>query len=183
MAGRRAATIEFLARLVEWAGGRQKFCRLTAIHHGNLSDYLNGKKSITWKRLEAAARHVCGEPPAFEPLVEGWDLWTNGVPKRAQLTTDAGVYALYDSAMRTIYFGKAGNLDFEIRQTLKRDAPGVRHFTGHRKLKFEYVAVYLSAYRIIRGDADFRHDVEALGLKVLVNSTLNRRGAIFKRTG
>jgi predicted ArsR family transcriptional regulator len=47
---------------------------------------------------------------------------------------------------------------------------------------FREIATYLSAYAIIRGDADFRHDVEAFGLRIMVNNTFNKNGAAFKRT-
>jgi hypothetical protein len=35
--GRKAATIEYLDRLVEWAGSRTAFCRLTGIKQPNLA--------------------------------------------------------------------------------------------------------------------------------------------------
>ncbi len=177
---RPAATIEFLTKLVDWAGGRSAFCRLTNIRPPNLSAYLSGAKSISWKRLELAARHVFGEPPAFVPLVEGWDM-SKGLPKVSQVGHEPGIYSFFDSARRTIYFGKATDLYAEIRQTLRRKATGIRDFRGKRNLQFKTITAYLSAFRIIRGDADFRHDVENLGLNVLVNSTLNKHGGRFKR--
>lgn len=179
--GRRAATVEYLDRLVDWAGGRPAFTRKTGIHASNLAAYLAGTKSITWKRLRSATQEVVGEPPAFVPVLEGWNLFKDDAPPVTQITKGSGLYALYDSAMRVIYFGKATNLYMEVRQTLNRGLAEVRPWTGNRNLKFKDVAYYLSAYTIARGDTKVRHDLEVLFLRVLVNNTFNKKGGNFKR--
>ena len=178
---RKKATIEFLGRLVDWAGGRPEFCQLTGITNSNLSSYLNGSKTVDWRRIRSATASVFGTPPAFVPVLEGWDL-KEGAPRVADLPRDPGIYALFDSAMRVIYYGKATSLYAEVRQTLARKVPEVRPWTGARNLRFSDVSAYLSAYKIARGDSQFRHDVEALGLRLFVNNTFNRKGANFKRT-
>jgi len=143
---------------------------------------LNGSKAISWKRLRTATREVFGEPPAFVPVVEGFDL-AQGPPRHADLPNEPGIYALFDSAMRLIYYGKATSLYAEVRQTLSRHVSDVKPWTGTRDLTFGEVAVYLSAFTIARGDATFRHDIEALGLRLFVNNTFNKNSASFKREG
>jgi hypothetical protein len=178
--GRRRATVEFLEKLVEFAGSRSAFCRVTRIQQPNLTAYLNATKPISWRRLKSAAGQVFGEPPAFVPITEGHDLRQN--PRLAEiLPAEEGVYGLFDSTMRLIYYGKATNLRAEVRQTLRRRVDEVHPWTGRRNLTFRQISAFLSAYRIARGDAAFRHDIEALGLRLLVNNTFNRNGAFFKR--
>jgi hypothetical protein len=179
---RRAATVEYLERLVEWAGGRPSLCRKTGIAPQNLAAYLNGSKSISWKRLRTATAEVFGEPPAFQPVVEGYDLRVEGLPDLPELPREPGIYGLFDSAMRALYFGKATSLYAEVRQTLGRRVGEVRPWTGAKNLTFREVTAYLSAYRMIRGDAKYLHDVEAFGLRFLVNNTFNKNGGTFKRT-
>jgi hypothetical protein len=178
---RKTATIEYLERLVEWAGGKLEFCRLSGIRPGNLTDYLQGRKSIAWKRLKAATQQVFGEPPAFCPVVEGHDLFKDGVPKLSTLPNEAGLYAFFDSSMRLIYFGKASSLNTEVKQTLGRHVAEVKPWSGAKNLKFSHISAFLSAYTIARGDSTFRHDVEALGLRLFVNNTFNKNSASFKR--
>jgi len=179
---RKAATIEYLERLVDWAGGRRKFCNLTGILAPNLSDYLSGNKRISWKRLQSATKHVFGQPPAFIAVVEGYDVQAEGMPSLKVLPRDPGLYALYDSAMRIIYYGKAASLYAEVRQTLSRKIAEVRPWTGVKDLTFLEITTYISAYKINRGDADYRHDLEAFGLRLLVNNTFNKKGGTFKRS-
>jgi hypothetical protein len=178
---RKAATIEYLERLVTWSGGRPSFCAKTGIKASNLSAYINGTKRISWDALENASKKVFGEPPAFLPVVEGFNLKTSGLPTMAQLPTEPGIYALYDSAMRVIYFGKATSLYMEVRQTLKRHVAEVRPWTGSKSLTFRDITTYISAFSVARGDGKFIHDVEALCLRILVNNTFNKNGGSLKR--
>jgi hypothetical protein len=178
--GRKSATVEFLGKLVEFAGSRAEFSKRTGILQPNLAAYLNGTKTISWARLEKAAERLFGEPPAFVPIVEGRDLRAH--PSLTILPRDPGIYGLFDSTMRLIYYGKATNLRAEVAQTLGRRLGEVRPWTGAKNLTFKQVAAFLSAYEIVRGDPSFRHDVEALGLRLFVNNTFNKNGASFKRT-
>jgi hypothetical protein len=179
--GRKGATIEFLERLVGWVGSKAGFCRLTGIKQPNLSDYLNGRKSISWKRLRSCTAHVFGQPPAFQPIIEGFDITRKGLPTVGDLPHERGVYALFDSAMRLLYYGKATDLYAEVRQTLGRKVAEVRPWTGKKNLTFRTITQFVSAYRILRGDADFVHDLEAFGLRLVVNNTFNKNGGSFKR--
>ena len=84
--------------------------------------------------------------------------------------------------MRVIYWGKATDLYAEVRQTLKRLVARGAPWKGPKKVPLSTVAAYLSAYSIERSDAEFRHDLELLGLRVLRNNTYNTNGGKFKRT-
>lgn len=179
--GRKAATIEYLEKLVEWAGGNTAFCKNTGIKASNLSAYLAGDKSISWKRLESATRSVFGEPPAFVPIIEGHNYYKYGFPTQNQLPRESGIYALFDSTMRVIYYGRATKLYDEVRQTLNRNIAEVRPWNGKKDLQFKDITVYLSAFRIVRGDATFVHDLESFGLHFLVNNTFNKKGGTFTR--
>src|SRR5258708_20860675 len=75
--GRRRATVEFLEKLVEFAGGRSAFCRVTQIQRPNLTAYLNATKSISWRRPKAAACQVFGKPPAFVAITQSHHLGQN----------------------------------------------------------------------------------------------------------
>jgi hypothetical protein len=178
---RRAATIEFLQRLVNWSGGNVTFCKLTGIKQPNLSDYLSGKKPISWKRIQKCTSHVFGQPPAIQPIIEGFDINAKGLPTVTDLPHERGLYGLFDSAMRLLYYGKATDLYAEVRQTLGRKVAEVRPWTGKKDLTFHTITKFVSAYRIIRGDADFIHDLEAFGLRLVVNNTFNKNGGSFKR--
>jgi hypothetical protein len=68
-----------------------------------------------------------------------------------------------------------------VRQTLGCKVGEVKPWTGARNLRFRDVTAYVSAYEIKRGEATFRHDVEALGLRLFVNNTYNRNHGGFKR--
>jgi hypothetical protein len=179
--GRKSATVEFLERLVALAGGRAEFKRRTGIKASNLSDYLRGKKRVGWDRLGSATHQVCGEPPAFVALVEQWDLWASGDPPKAQVGDVPGVYALFDSAHRCIYFGKATNLYTELRQTLNRTQTKIRTPTGASSERFRDLAAYASVFEIVRGDGAFVKDVESLVLRCFRNLTLNSNFGKFER--
>jgi hypothetical protein len=178
---RKAASVEHLQRLIEWCGTRGLFCALTEITQSNVSAYLSGSKRINWKRLKRCNEQIFGKPPAFVAVIEGYDLREKGMPKLADLPKDNGMYALFDSAMRVLYYGKATNLYAEVRQTLRRHVAEVRPWTNTKKLKFKDITAYISAYKFCRGDADFRHDVEALCHRFFVNNTFNQNGGKFKR--
>ena len=83
---RKASSIEYLERLVDWAGGNTRFCKLTNIQPGNLSDYLNAKKAISWNRLKRCNEQVFGQPPAFFSDPRGIQLHEEREAKHGRLT-------------------------------------------------------------------------------------------------
>jgi hypothetical protein len=110
------------------------------------------------------------------------DLRAHGAPSVSAIGRDPGVYALFDSARRAVYFGKATDLYAEVRQTLSREVSHVKSPVSAKKLHFKDVSAYLSAYRIPRGDGTFRHDLESLVLRVMRNNTFNKNFGKFTRT-
>ncbi len=94
-----------------------------------------------------------------------------------------GLYGLFDSGGRVLYFGKATNLRLELNQTLNRKAPKVWIGGKFQKLTFRALTKYYSAYGIEKGDANLRHTLEALVLRIVINDTHNQRTGKFKSPG
>jgi hypothetical protein len=107
-----------------------------------------------------------------------------GLKMPAALNGRAGVYALFSSSGTILYFGKATDLRVEIKQTLQRMTTTgfVLEGVKNGKHAFRTIATRYSAFAICRGDSDFRHDVEALILRMVINDTFNRNLGHFKRT-
>ncbi len=177
--GRPAATREFLEKLIEWAGSPAAFRQLTGIHASNLTDYRSGKKSIDWKRLRRAAAQVTGLP-SFAKLVEVYDI-SGGLPSVNDMPDVPGIYALYDYKKQPIYWGKATKLRAEIRQTLNRAIASKKAKGVYSGKTFKDVSNFISAYSIQRSDADFRTDIEAIGLRVFRGFLLNANNGDFQR--
>ena len=92
----------------------------------------------------------------------------------SDLPTFGGLYVLYDSAGNVLYIGKAKNFRQEVWQTLNRKIPiGVRLGPSMRKSrpKILDLAYYLSLYQI--ENANLRHNIEALLIRVFINQTHN----------
>lgn len=176
---RKPYNVELLQTLIDWAGGDASFRDATGIRIPDQRHYVNGTKSISLKRLRRAAEQVFGTPPAFVPEVERQPL-PDSLP--GSLNGKPGLYAFFSSSGSLVYFGKATNLYAEINQTLKRNTPSIL-FRGTTKTqhKFRDVTKFYSAYHVPRGDSDFRHDVEALVLRAVLNDTFNVRVGYFKR--
>jgi hypothetical protein len=177
--GRPSRLKELLSTLIDWAGGPASFASSTGIRVSDQNHYLAGRKGLRTDRLRRAAQEIFGTPPAFLPIVEREEL-PAALP--ASLRGKAGVYALFSSSGSLIYFGKATDLFAEIRQTLGRYSPRTL-VTGTAKITYRFrdLVAYFSAYEIQRGDAVFRHDVEALILRVARRDTLNTVGGHFGR--
>ena len=180
---RKKKEVEFLQLLVHWAGSRGEFCRRTGVLQPNLASYLGGSKNFTRDRLYEWTSRLFA--PVFHPLAEIRPL-DDGV---TDLDGLIGVYALFDSSRRLVYFGQAKtNLMKEIRQTLQRSIAGGQtvwlgpdHKPQTTTPKFKDFAHYISAYEIEGGDPEAIHDVEALILRLVVNSTMNAKTEKFKR--
>lgn len=176
---RKSHRAELTETLIAWAGGEEAFYQATGIRKADQRHYVAERKGISLKRLRRAAEQVFATPPAFLPVVERQPL-----PDRisVSLKGKSGLYAFFSSAGSLVYFGKASDLYVEINQTLKRATPSIL-FKGTTKSKhsFREVTKFYSAYHVTRGDEDFRHDVEALILRAVLNDTFNLRVGYFKR--
>lgn len=171
---------ELLREMVTFAGDNRKFCDKTGMKQSNLSNYLSNKSQMKPRTFLKYAFKLFGEPPAFRILAQ----YQKPVPKwpTNDFKNSAGVYAFYDSAFRIIYFGKAKDFYSEIRQRLSMPATNIRIPGRTERPLFRDITHYISAFEIVRGDPDFRHDVEILVLHALVNSALNKNVGNFKRT-
>ena len=101
--------------------------------------------------------------------------------KQSDLPRFGGVYILYDSAGNVLYIGKAKNFRTEVWQTLGRKIPvGMRLGPNMRKVKPTIwdLATYFSLYQI--DNAQLRHNVEALLIRVFINQTHNSNIGKFK---
>lgn len=181
--GRKSKSVEHLETLIEWAGGAKQFETLTEIRVGDQNHYLSGAKRVSMNRLRRAAEQVFGTPPAFVPVVERQALPTNLATLPTALKGSPGVYALFSSSGSLLYFGKASDLLTEIKQTLGRPTPAVLvNGTAKEVYTFRDLSSYYSAYHVLRGDKDFRHDLESLAIRCVRRDTLNGVGGHFKRT-
>jgi hypothetical protein len=179
--GRRSRNVELLETLIDWAGGQPEFERLTKIRIGDQKHFLVANKTVAMKRLKRAASEVFKPPPppSFKALVERAAV-PSSLPK--YLSGTAGVYGLFASDGRLIYFGKATNLRAEIAQTLSRWTPKVLvQGTSKRQYKFSELAEYYSAYEVVGGDPKFRHDLESLVIRCIRSGSLNGVGGHFQR--
>ncbi len=99
-----------------------------------------------------------------------------------RLTTEPGIYALYDSGGNLIYIGQAANLRREITQTLARrvNSPIRRapHFSRRSRPTFKELTDRMSAYQV--PSARMRHNLEALLLRMIPNQTQNNKLGTFR---
>ena len=97
------------------------------------------------------------------------------IPDNASdLPSFGGLFVLYDSAGNVLYIGKAKSFRVEVWRTLYREIPiGIRLGPSMRKSRpmISDLACYLSLYKI--ENADLRHNIEALLIRVFINQTHN----------
>lgn len=172
--GRKPRQIETLQQLIDWAGGKKEFTERTGVQTGDINHYLNQNKKFSNRLLKKWAFEVCANPPRIIPLAEHLELPTTG-PLPVQLAGKSGLYSLFDSAGRLLYFGMATNLRTEIAQTLGRNAPKFYVGNGHQVWTFKDISVFYSAYEVLGGDQKFRRTLEALVLRTVINDTHNQR--------
>ena len=105
------------------------------------------------------------------------------IPSRqGDLPTSGGVYILYDSAANVLYIGQAKSFRAEVWQTLNnRNIPVGMRF-GPRMTKsnpiVKKLAHYMSLYEI--DNAQLRHNIEALLIRVFINQTHNSNIGKFR---
>jgi hypothetical protein len=173
--GRRSKNVEFIRYLAEILGYENfgdysKFAKKIGKTLSNVHSYYNGKKIPGKHVLVSALRH------AFE-----WDvtpiLEVGPIEEAKLLTTEPGIYCLYDSAGSVIYVGQATNLKQEVGQALQRKMNfPVRmgpKLSIKTKPKYKTVAKYLSAYEV--ASPRMRHNLEALLLRTFPNQSHNNK--------
>jgi len=165
-----------LAELLSYDGHGDytRFAKKLGKTTSNVHAYFNGRKIPGKNVLLSGLRH------AFEweviPIVEV------GPIDLKSLTSEAGVYCLYDSSASIIYVGQATNLRQEVRQALGRrmNFPVRRGPALSKKDRPSYkeIAQYLSAYEV--PSARMRHNLEALLLRAFPNQSHNNKMGNFR---
>jgi len=177
--------VAVLREIAAWAASRSALSSLTGIAQSHWSNYLNGVTRMTYSTLKKAMTRMFGTPPAIVPIVESYS-YDPAVPNPVPVnifTSEPGLYIFYDSSFRIVYVGKAKNLHSEIKQQLGKAAEGFRTLPVSGTPPRMDLTRYISAFRLPRGDDDFRHDLEALLHRVVVNASCNKNVNKFKRTG
>ena len=172
--GRRPRKIETLQQLIDWAGGKEAFTERTGVQTGDINHYLKQNKKFSDDLLRKWVFEVCSDAPRIVALAEHLELPASG-PLPVMLSGKSGLYSLFDSAGRLLYFGMATDLRAEIAQTLGRNAPKFYVGDGHQVWRFKDISVFYSAYEVLGGDQKFRRMLEALVLRTVINDTHNQR--------
>lgn len=142
----------------------------------NITDYLSGKKPPQKRALRSIIDHLSEWKviPQFEVRkIDGL---------QSKISTEPGIYALYDSAGNTLYVGQATNLSLEVNQTLQRLANfAIRtgpNLSKKNKPTYKSIATHISIY--IVSSARLRHNLEALLLRTFPNQSHNNKLGNFK---
>ena len=187
-----------------------EFSRMCGKQQPNMTGYLNGNLSPGIRVLEdcllnATISRIFREPLGDDTRFEGkakklrnkvWnDVLINlfeqeiqslqevePIPEnQRELPESGGAYILYDSAANVLYIGKATSFKAEVWQTLDRNIPVEMRF-GPDMRRFNPtirdLASYMSLYQI--DNERFRHNIEALLIRVFINQTHNRNIGKFK---
>ena len=169
--------VEFLNKLKDLTGieNVKDFALKCEKTPSNMHAYLEGKSKPGDAVLRDCARNAFVWQ--IKPLGEVVAI----AKKPRALPTCKGVYVLYDSAGNVLYIGQAKNFRTEVDQTLRRKIPvGMRFGPSLDKTKpnISDLATHLSLYEI--ENAELRHNVEALLLRVFINQTHNSNIGRFK---
>jgi hypothetical protein len=170
MPGRKPKYREFLITLQEVTGTDNKtLASRIGKRASNVSAYLSGKKKVSKRAIESAMSH----------FADSWNVMPDKMmmpaDQRNTLTTQPGIYFVYDSAGNCVYLGKAANLKTEVCQRLRtktlrhgiwRDAKLKR-----KRYKIEEVAAFVTTF-VVRSPRT-RHNLEALFLCAMINQTQN----------
>ena len=176
--GRLNIQIEFfrlLAKILECEQSYPQFANRIGKKTPNVHTYYNGGSVPGLRFLRSAMRH------AFEwevtPVLE-----VQPISETKQLTTEPGVYCLYDSSGSVIYVGQATNLKQEVGQALQRkmnfpvrSGPKLSKKTHP---KYKTVTTHLSAYAV--ASPRMRHNLEALLLRTFPNQSHNNKMGNFR---
>ena len=174
MPNRNSKNVEFINKLRDLlpVTSTREFAFLCGKQETNISAYLNGSITPGDRVLRSCLDNIihCWR---IEPERE-----IQPIKEAKPMPDSSGVYVLYDSGGHVLYIGKAKNLKTEVNQTLRKLVPpsdrvGLRFGPDLKKKKrtLRNLVHYVSLYRI--GNADFRHNVEALLLRIFANQTYN----------
>ncbi|AFY02928.1 hypothetical protein [Bdellovibrio bacteriovorus] len=149
------------------------------IKSSGLANYLNGKSAVSEKTLKKYLEKYFGNEH-IDPLFELAPL-----ASAKSVPNDSGLYALYDSSKKLLYFGKASRLKVEMNQTLNRAAPKqlwalASNKATYRQPKFKEMVTYFSVYKVTPDSSELRHHLESFVLRVVLNSTMNQRTGKLK---
>ena len=184
----------------------KEFAALCDQRPPHMSNYLTGKarpgnRALVGCLLNAAVARVFNNPPDPDTSLgkktkvlrnkvvstlftqEVRPLWEiRPAPERQNsLPRSGGVYVLYDSGANVLYVGQATSFRVEVWNALGRRIPvGMRLGPDMNRVRpnFRQSAAYVSLYEI--ENADLRHNVEALLIRVFINQTHNRNIGKFK---
>ena len=176
--GRRDQRIEFfrlLAKILESDQSYPRYAKRIGKKTRNVHAYYNGSSIPGLRFLRSAMRF------AFEwevtPILE-----VQPLSEIKQLTTEPGVYCLYDSSGSVIYVGQAANLKQEVGQALQRKMNfpvrlgPVLSKKAHPKYKA--VTTHLTAYEV--PSRRMRHNLEAFLLRSFPNQSHNNKMGNFR---
>jgi hypothetical protein len=148
----------------------KQFAALTGKKPSNVSDYLSGKKRVQKGALKSAIKHLT-EWAVME------DVTMLSLDNKNTVSTEPGIYFIYDSAGNCVYLGQAANLKTEVNLRLK--AKTLRHGIWRdpklkrTRYKIEEVAAFVTTF-IIKSPR-LRHNLEALFLRTVINQTQNAK--------
>lgn len=177
--GRKSRYQEFLitlSQVTELEGAA--FAKACGKQTTNMSQYVKGTKQPGLNTLKSALTHLRDHWPV-KPLLEAEPI---PKPLSSVLPQDPGIYALYSSSGDVLYVGQARKLRTEVHQTLNRKVNfAVRRgptITKKARPKYKELAVLMSAYVV--DSPRLRHNLEAILLRVFLNSAHNNKMGTFK---
>lgn len=170
--GRNSSNVEFLRMFKDLVASDMRpgaFAEACGKAPGNMANYLRGRPVPQRRLLQSCLQHF------FEWNVKEI-MEIQPIPERPwELSTDPGIYIIYDSGAQVLYVGKATNLRAEVQQTLNRQIPvGLRLGNMLNSTAYPLIrdlAKYLSLYKV--SSPRLRHNLEAMLLRVFVNQTHN----------
>ena len=176
-----------------------RFARMCGKLRGDMSNYLSGARTARASVLEDCLLNATMARVFHDPPDEGTRLGRKARNLRdevtsslfgreirphcevaplpdapAELPTSGGVYILYDSAASVLYIGQATNFQTRVWHSLGRRIPvGMRFGPNMTKSRpfIRDLATYISLYEI--DNAQLRHNIEALLIRVFINQTHN----------
>jgi hypothetical protein len=176
MAGRKPKLQEFLLTLqaVTKANNKQ-LASLLGKDHSNITDYLNGKKPIGLRALRSAVSHL-SEWSAIP------DKTMIAVEKKTSISTEPGIFFMYDSSGNCVYLGQAKNLKTEVsaRLNTKKLRHGIWRDRNLKRKRYQMTEVveYITTFKVV--SPRLRHNLEALFLRTVINQTQNSKLGNFK---